>query len=157
VAYTVNLLAVPEQAIAGIRELGPAGEMASRVRRLRRALEEAGVEAAGPVMARFFGERLEEGDIDYEVSAPVRPRPDGSVPDHIGEARSDLVPAHHAFATEHHGPYGGLQAGFAAIAQELDVLGYAVAGPATEVYLRGPQDTDDPADYLTLLRLPIAR
>jgi effector-binding domain-containing protein len=129
--YSVNLVAVPEQAIAGIRERGPAGAIASRVLRLRRALEEAGVQAAGPVMARFFDGRSREGDVDYEVSVPVRPRPDGSVPDRIGEARGDLIPAHHAFATQHLGPRGRTRAGFTAIAEELDALGYAIAGPAT--------------------------
>ena len=155
--YMVHLVAVPQQAIAGIRGRGPTAEMASRALRLRRALEKAGVETAGPLMGRFFEERTQEGDVDYEVSVLVRPRPDGSVPDRIGEAHGDLIPAHHVLATEHRGPYDGLQAGFAAIAEELDALGYAVAGPATEVYLRGPEDTNDPSGYVTLLRLPIAR
>jgi effector-binding domain-containing protein len=161
--YTVTLVAVPEQAIAGLRERGPARELAARLQRLRRALEEAGVEAAGPVMVRRFDRRPESGasdgidESDFEVAVPILPRPDGSVPDHIGEARGDLIPAHHAFTTEYRGPHDGLHLGFEAISRELDALGYAVAGPATEVYLRGPQDTNDPAAYVTLLRLPIAR
>jgi effector-binding domain-containing protein len=155
--YAVILVAVPEQAIAGIRERGSAGSLAARERRLRQALERAGVEAAGPLMVRYFDERREDAEMDFEVALPILPGPDGSVPDAIGEARGDLIPAHHAFATEHHGALQGVSAGFAAIVRELDALGYAIAGPATEVRLRGPRDADDPAGYLTVLRLPIAR
>ena len=156
-AYAVDLAAVPEQAIAGIRERGPVDSLISRVQRLRRALEKAGLQPAGPVMARYFEEWREDGDVDYEVAVPVLPGPDGSVPDRIGEARGDFIPAHHAFATAHHGPYNGLQAAFAALAQELETLGYVAAGPATAVYLRGREHAKDPSNYVTVLRLPYAR
>jgi hypothetical protein len=75
-AYAVDLVAVPEQAIAGIRERGPVDSLISRVQRLRRALEKAGLQPAGPVMARYFEEWREDGDVDYEVAVPVFPGPD---------------------------------------------------------------------------------
>ena len=153
-AYTVNLIAVPEQAIAYIRERGPISALAARVHRLRLALAEAGAEAAGPVMARYFEQKVEDGDIDYEVAVPILPRPDGSVPDRIGEARGDVIPAHHAFTTEHRGPHDQMHTGYTALTEELNAIGYAIAGPTTEVYLVGPDTTDDPARYVTELRIP---
>jgi effector-binding domain-containing protein len=109
------------------------------------------------VIARYFELWHEDGDVDYEVAVPVLPDHDGSVPDRIGEAHGDLIPAHHAFATAHHGPYDGLQAAFATLARELETLGYVAAGPATAVYIRGREDTADPSDYVTVLRQPYAR
>ena len=156
-AYTVDLVAVPEQAIAGIRERGPVAALGSRVRRLRQALEEAGLQPAGPLMARYFEDWREDGDVDYEVAVPVLQGLDGWVPDRIGKARGDFIPAHHAFATEHRGPLGGLEAAFTAVARELETLGYTAAGPATAVYVRSPEDTDDPSGYVTVVRLPYAR
>ena len=156
-AYAVDLVAVPEQAIAGVRERCPVGALDQLVRRLRWAVSEAGLQPAGPVMARYFEEWREDGDVDCEVAVPVLPGPDGSVPDRIGEAHGDLIPAHHAFATVHHGPYAGLQAAFAALARELETLGYVAAGPATAVYIRSREDTTDPSGYVTVLRQPYAR
>ena len=156
-AYAVNLVALPEQAIASIRERGPLSAMAARVHRLRAALAGAGVQATGPLMARYFGQRSADGDMDFEVAVPILPGPDGSVPDRIGAAHGDLIPAHHAFVTEHRGPHDGLNMGYTSLMEELNAVGYAVAGPATEVYWTGPDASDDPAQYVTELRIPIAR
>ena len=156
-AYAVNLVALPEQAIASIRERGPLSAMAARVHRLRAALAGAGVQATGPLMARYFGQRSADGDMDFEVAVPILPGPDGSVPDRIGAAHGDLIPAHHAMVVRHRGPYGTLGEAHAALAAELDAVGYRLAGPITEVFLEGPAEGRRSADYLTEVRYPFAR
>ena len=50
-----------------------------------------------------------------------------------------------------------MEAAFTAVARELETLGYTAAGPATAVYVRSPEDTDDPSGYVTVVRLPYAR
>lgn len=152
--YTVNLVTFPEQAIAYIRERGPLTDLPSRIGRLMRALGD--LQPQGPVMARYFEDRVDADDLDYEVAVPIERREDGSVPDRIGEARGGVIPAHRAVVTYHGGPYHEIHTGYTALTEELNALGYAMAGPATEVYVRGPESTPDPTQYVTELRLPVA-
>lgn len=156
-AYSIRLTAIPEQAIAYIRERGPLSDLPAHMERLMNVVRAAGMERVGPVMARYFSDRSKIDDLDYEVAVPILPRADGSVPDAVGEARTAFVPAHHAFVTQHGGPHHEAHMGYTALTEELNAIGYAIAGPATEVYEKGPLDCDDPSCYVTELRLPIAR
>ena len=63
----------------------------------------------------------------------------------------------YALVTIHRGPYEEIGAGYVALTEELNSLGYAVTGPASEVYLVGTDDGAAPADFVTEVRLPIAR
>lgn len=154
-AYSVNLVFFPEQPVAYIRERGPLADLPKRIERLFAALDEAGVKPQGPVMARYFENDMEATDLDYEVAVPIETSPDGSVPQALGEARGDVLPAYQAVVTHHGGPYHELHMGYTALTEELNALGYAVAGPAIEIYVRGPESTSDPDSYVTELRLPV--
>ncbi len=156
-AYAIELTAMPEQAIVYLGGRAPISALRGRIVTLTAAVREAGLLPAGPAMARYFEEEFDPQDCDYEVDIPICQDQDGSFPDRVGEHRTDLIPAHHALVTEHVGPYAGLHLAFAALTEELNALGYAVAGPMTEVYVRGPGETADPAEYVTELHLPIAR
>jgi effector-binding domain-containing protein len=57
----------------------------------------------------------------------------------------------------HRGPYGTLGKAHAALARELESVGYRLAGPITEVFLEGPAADRRSADYLTEVRYPFAR
>ena len=76
---------------------------ARRMAAVRRAAAEAGLEAAGPVMARFYDDVSRTARSTTRSVCPCSPSPDGSVPDAVGEARGELVPAHHALTTVHEG------------------------------------------------------
>lgn len=104
-----------------------------------------------------IAEQYDETDTDYEIAVPVAPHEDGSLPDTIGEVRIDVIPAHHAFVTTHVGPYTGLRNAYAALTAEMDALGYTLAGPPAEVFLRGREATSASATSQTKVRLPIAR
>ena len=153
----VELVAMPEQAIAYLAVHGSVRKMKEPFARLFAALAEAGLAAAGPPMARFDPDLTDFENADYEVCVPVEPDAEGRVPDAIGEARCDILPAHYALVTTHRGPHASLGASFEALAAEVSAVGYAVAGPATEVYLAGPESGITPAEYVTEVRLPIAR
>lgn len=155
--YEVELMLIPEQPIAGIRERGPLGEIGTRIRRLRAALEGTGFATKGALMARFFEDDSASPSLDYEVCLPIDARADGSVPDRIGEARTDIIPTHLALVTTHVGRHSEMQPAYAALLAESATLGYAIAGPATEVYLTGAESVADPAEYVTEVRLPVAR
>jgi effector-binding domain-containing protein len=109
------------------------------------------------MMARFYEEDTAGSDVDYEVCLPVQASADGSIPDTVGEARGELVPAHHALATTHVGRRDQMDDAVAALREALEAVGYRACGPLTEVYVTTRGTTPDPARHVTELRLPYAR
>jgi effector-binding domain-containing protein len=157
VSTAVELIAIPEQTIAYLSVHGSVRQMREPFARLFAAVAEAGLSPAGPLMARFDLNLADPDDADYEVALPIALGPHGTMPDNAGDVRSDTMPAHYALVTTHKGPYEEIGAGYAALTAELNSLGYAVAGPASEVYLVGSDGGAEPADYVTEVRLPVAR
>ena len=154
---TVEVIAIPEQPIAYLSVHGSVRQMQQPFARLFAAVGEAGLLTAGPPMARFDLNLADPDDADYEVAVPITLGPNGTMPDNSGDVRADTMPAHYALVTVHKGPYEEIGAGYVALTEELNSLGYAVTGPASEVYLVGSDDGAAPADFVTEVRLPIAR
>jgi effector-binding domain-containing protein len=156
--YEIELTRIPEQVVACLGGRSPVRELGARATRLAATLERAGLASEGPLMARFFdvGE-YDPADADYEVCRAVVPDAEGRVPDRVRDLHTSLIPAHHAMVVHHRGPYGTLGEAHAALAAELDAVGYRLAGPVTEVFLEGPAEGRKSADYLTEVRYPFAR
>jgi len=157
VSNAVELIAIPEQVIAYLPVHGSVRQMREPFERLFAAVAEAGLSPTGPPMARFDLDLADPDDADYEVAVPIALGPHGTMPDNIGDVRSDTMPAHYALVTTHKGPYEEIGAGYAALTEELNSLGYAITGPASEVYLVGSDGGAAPADFITEVRLPVAR
>jgi effector-binding domain-containing protein len=155
--YDVDIARVPEQTIVTLRARGPLAEIGARMARLRALADEAGLTPDGPMMGRFYDEDPGSATLDYEVCLPVRPRADGSIPDHIGEARGELVPAHHALVTTHVGPRNAMDDAIAALHEALEAVGYRASGPLTEVYVSTRAAAAGSDRQVTELRLPYAR
>jgi effector-binding domain-containing protein len=155
--YEVEVVRVPEQTLAVLGGRGTMGEIGARMRRLRAIVAETGLAADGPLIGRFCEETRDGETLDYDVCFAVAPAADGSVPDRIGDARGELVPAHHTLATRHVGPRDQMDDAVAALHEALDALGYRAAGPLWEVYVAGSGEGLEPADFVTDLRLPYAR
>jgi effector-binding domain-containing protein len=152
--YDVDIVAVPEQAVLVLRAPGPLASIGQRLRRLRRLAEQAGLTAAGPMMARFYDADSTCADLDYDVCLPVQPRSDGSLPDTIGEARGELIPLHHALRTVHHGPHDRMDDAWRALEEAREALGYTASGPITEIYIT---TSPEAAANITEIRVPYAR
>ena len=155
--YDVNVVAVPEQAVVSLRERGTLADIGPRMRRLRELAAEAGLEAAGPMSARFYDDAAPDGERDYDVVLAVTPRADASVPDAVGEARGEWLPLHHVLEAVHHGPHDAMNDAWAAVREACAALGYTPSGPMTEVYEVGHGDGVPSAEYVTRVRLPYAR
>jgi effector-binding domain-containing protein len=155
--YDVDVVAVPEQTLAVLGGRAAMTEVGERMRRLRTIVREVGVTATGPMIGRFYEETADGETLDYDVCVAVEPASDGSVPDRIGEARGELVPAHHTLATTHIGPRDQMDDAVAALHEALEAVGYRPAGPLWEVYLAGTAEGLTPAQFVTELRLPYAR
>jgi len=157
VIYDVDIVAVPAQAAVCLRRRGPLSEIGARMRRLRALVAEAGLTPAGPMTARFYDADAARLDLDYDVSLPVLPAEDGSVPDAVGEARGEWIPLHHALRAVHQGPCDALRDAWRAVDEARAALGYTASGPFTEVYVKGRESGAAPAELLTEVRLPYAR
>ena len=154
--YDVDIVPVPGQAVVSLRARGPISAIGERMRRLRDVAGRAGLAPAGSMMARFY-DTTSGLDQDYDVCLPVNPRPDGSIPDSMEEARGELIPLHHVLQAEHRGPHGSMQDAWRAVREACAALGYTPSGPVTEVYVTGKAAGAAPEDYVTLVRLPYAR
>ena len=151
----VEHIAIPEQTIAYLAVHGSVRKTQEPFARLFAGLAEAGLSPAGPPMARFDLGLSDPDDADYEVAVPIALGPHGTLPDNAEHVRSGTLPAHYALVITHQGPYEEIGAGYTALAEELDGLGHAVAGPASEVYLVGSDSGASPADYVTEVRVPV--
>jgi effector-binding domain-containing protein len=157
VRYDVDIVSVPARPVISLRRRGPLVEIGASMRRLRDLVSGAGLETAGPMMARFYADVAPGGDTDYDVALPVLPAADGSVPDAVGEARGEWLPLHHVLEAVHRGPHDQMDDAWAAVREACGALGYAPAGPVTEVYEVTRADGVPPEQYVTRVQLPYAR
>lgn len=155
--YDVDIVSVPARPVVSLRHTGPLSGIGDAMRRLRGLLAEAGLEADGPMCARFYGDGSGGADADCDVALPVLPRADGSVPDAVGEARGEWVPLHHALEAVHRGPHENMDDAWAAVREACAALGYTPSGPVTEIYEVTRADGVPPERYVTRVRLPYAR
>ena len=155
--YDVDIVSVPARPVVSLRRHGRLADIGASMRRLRELLGEAGLEAAGPMMARFYADAAPGQGADYDVAVAVLPRPDGSVPDAVGEARGEWLPLHHVLEAVHRGPHDRMDDAWRAVREACDALGYAPAGPVTEVYEVTRTDGVPPEQYVTRVQLPYAR
>ena len=153
----MDIVSVPAQPILSLRPPAPLSEIAAAMRRLRELAGEAGLETAGPMMARFYAETASGQDAGYDVAIAVLPRADGSVPDAVGEARGEWLPLHHVLEAVHRGPHDQMDDAWAAVREACAALGYTPSGPVTEVYEVTRSDGVPPDEYVTRVRLPYAR
>lgn len=153
----VEVIAIPAQAIAYLPAHGSVRRLDEPFATLMAGLQEAGIEPAGPPMARFDLDLRHPDDADFEVAVPIALAEDGSLPAGAGDIGTAVLPAHYALVTIHEGPYHEIGAGYTALTEELNSIGHAVTGPASEVYLTGSADGVPPSAYVTEVRVPIAR
>ena len=155
--YDVDIASVPARPVISLRRRGPLADIGASMRRLRELLTEAGLEAAGPMMARFYADAAPGQDADYDVAIAVLPTADGSVPDTVGEARGEWLPLHHVLEAVHRGPHDQMDDAWAALREACAAIGYTPAGPVTEVYEVTRADGVPPEQYVTRVQLPYAR
>jgi len=155
--YDVDIASVPARPVISLRRRGPLADIGASMRRLRELLTEAGLEATGPMMARFYADAAPGQDADYDVAIAVLPTADGSVPDTVGEARGEWLPLHHVLEAVHRGPHDQMDDAWAALREACAAIGYTPAGPVTEVYEVTRADGVPPEQYVTRVQLPYAR
>jgi effector-binding domain-containing protein len=155
--YDVDIVSVPARPVVSLRRTGPLSGIGDAMRRLRELVAQAGLQADGPMCARFYSDGADGTDPDYAVALPVVPRADGSVPDAVGEARGEWLPPHDALEAVHRGPHDRMDDAWAAVRGACAALGCTPSGPVTEIYEVTRADGVPPDDYVTRVRLPCVR
>jgi effector-binding domain-containing protein len=152
-AYEVLLKKVDKMQIAGLRDtianyqsIGPLYEG------LFAALGQHGVTPAGPAMAIYYDEAYQESDVDVETAVPII---GGSLP--AGRAVIRELPGAEMASLVRQGPYDDFTPAYQALMGWIETNGYRINGPNRELYLRGPGEGVDPADFVTEIQFPVAK
>lgn len=144
-AYKVDVKEVPEMRVLASRQKAAITEIGSIIEKLWSAVMAAGLTVEGPVMARYFDEDFNPEETDYEVCIPV------SGPG----TELAVIPRAKVVYTTHVGSFEEVGKAYQALMDECASKGYRIVGPPVEVYLRGPESTRDPGEWLTEIRFPI--
>jgi DNA-binding transcriptional MerR regulator len=111
-----------------------------------------GVGPSGPPCAIYHDHEFKERDADVEVAVPLAV----DVPA-TGRITMREMPVVELATCVIQGPYEEIGAAYEALMAWVEANAYRLAGPPREVYLRGPNETNDPGDYLTEVQFPISK
>jgi len=152
--YEVQVKEVPTQHVVAVRKHTSLARIGQDIQdgfgQIWGAIGPRGIAPAGPpflVMDEVIDEET-EGDVEICVPVPERFESAGGVT--VREVEGVT-----AATTVHRGPYDQIGPAYHTLTGWIQEHGHEVAGPPREVYLTDPQETPDPADYLTEVVFPI--
>jgi len=152
--YEVQVKEVPSQHVAAVKKhtsLATIGQdIGNGIREIWEAVAPRGSAVAGPPFLIMFDAIDEETEGDIEICVPVPSPFEGD-----GGVYGREVEAVTAATTVHRGPYDQVGPAYHTVTGWIQEHGHEIAGPPREVYLTDPQETTDPADYLTEIVFPI--
>ena len=133
-------LTVPREEICNV--MGPG------IQEAYATLAAQGITPAGPWLTHHV--RVPTETFDFEICVPVTTpvTPAGRV--QAGELRAARVAR-----TVYHGPYEGLGAAWGEFINWIEAEGLTPAGDLWESYAVGPESSDNPADWRTILNRPL--
>lgn len=152
--YRVKTKKLSARHTAAVRVQSPPAQIADAFRSVLPevvdSLTRQGVSAAGPPFARFFdySDELADFEAGFPVAAPVAPE---------GRVAAGELPGGRVARTVHRGPYDDLQRAHDALGDWVLAHDHDPAGPVWEVYVTGPQQTDDPARWETEVVWPLRK
>lgn len=114
-------------------------------------LGQIGLRPAGAPFAIYHDPDFKEDDIDLEVCVPIEKRVAGK-----GDLKGSEVPGGPAACTVHAGSYDELGPAYQALTAWIQERGHECGGPPREIYLVGPDKTDNPGEYRTEIVWPLA-
>lgn len=135
--------------VAYLRRRLPLNDMTGMVQEFCQKLDTGNARVAGSLMAIYHDEEFKPEDADIEVAIPVQK----AVP---GLETREMAGGTHA-CTIWVGPYSGLGAGYAAIGRWISENGYEIINPPYDIYLVGPESTDNEEKYVTEISFPVRK
>jgi effector-binding domain-containing protein len=151
----VTVKEVAEQAVLSVRFKTTLADIGDSVGQAYGAIFSlmgtTGTRPAGPPFMLYHDEELKEEDMDLEACVPVEGNAVG------GEGVVARMLSGGRFAsTMHTGPYNEIGEAYQALVLWIRENDLESAGPFRDIYLVGPQQVADPADYRTEVVCPIA-
>lgn len=152
--YRVKTKKLPPQRTAAVRVTAPPARIGEAFRgalpEVIDSLSRQRASTAGPPFARFFdyGDEQADFEVGIPVSAPVAAE---------GRVEPGELPGGRVARVVHRGPYEDLQRAHDAIGDWVLAHDHDPAGPVWEVYLTGPQQTEDPERWETEVVWPLRK
>ena len=125
-------------------------EMGPGVQELFGAVAAQGITPSGPWFTHHF--KIDDSGWDFEICLPVETTVKAA-----GRVKPGELPAATVARTEYHGNYDGLPAAWAALDAWVAANGHKAEAGMVEVYLSGPESSDDPSDWRTQLNRLLVR
>jgi len=145
---------IDAQLAATLRGIVPTyGDIGQLFNEIYPFLMENKAQIAGPAIAIYHDMEYKEKDVDIEVATPIASQVPGT--DRIKVA--ELPAIEQAACLIHHGAYDTIGESYKALMAWAEANGYQVAGPDREIYLKSYNETQNPAEFITELQLPIAK
>jgi DNA-binding transcriptional MerR regulator len=156
--YEIIIKKIEAQQAVCIRQIVPhISDIHRLFDRVQMAIRDQNIRPNGPWMALYHHAGYRDHDLDIEIAVPVESSPGGSITLDNGQMLTvRTVPAiERALTALWRGSYQELGEVYTALSTYLHDHDYHYLGPAREVYLRGPGDTANSADYLTEIQYPV--
>ena len=153
--YKVVIKKVEPQIIASMRGILPTyGDVGQFYGEIFKHLAKKFIfKPAGPTILICYDTEYQEKDVDVEVCVPIKK----SIPGSDKVKVYELPGLEEAACIIYQGGYEGISAAYNALMAWIEGNGYQVAGPDREIYLTSPQDTKDPAKYITEIQFPVKK
>lgn len=84
-----------------------------------------------------------------DVCEPTAEEPDNPA------VKTKVVPKTRALVTRHIGPYDTIYMAYQAINQYAQANSYKIAGPSREIFEKGPNMEEHPANFVTMVVVPL--
>lgn len=107
---------------------------------------------AGPTLAIYHDQEFKESNPDVEVAIPI----EGGLPEGV-PAKARELPGGEMACLIHKGPYETIGESYNALMAWLEPNGMRITGPVRESYIHGPGDSQNPAEYVTEIQIPVAK
>lgn len=134
-------LTIPREEIRNV--MGPG------IMELMGALAAQGIAPAGPWFTHHL--RMEPGIFDFEICVPVNAPVTA-----VGRVQPGELRAARVAQTTYHGPYEGLGDAWGEFMTWIEAQNLSPAPDLWEIYAVGPESSQNPADWQTVLNRPLA-
>lgn len=156
--YRVNVCeSTPQTMLRLSWELHPdqiGSDIAAGMRELTATTDRVGLTACGAPTITYRQDTEPDGNIEVDFGVPVDL---GTSLGPWSGAEVVAEPGCLVARTCHRGGYDHLDTAYRALEEWIRECGFRSAGPPTEVYLVGPEETSDPRRLLTEIRIPVVR
>lgn len=110
----------------------------------------AGLKAAGPVITLYFDEEFHQESANIEVCIPVEDSEKARNFEQVKLFKPGLCAS-----CTYRGPYSRLGEAYAVVLKWIDESNYKIASAPFDCYISGPQETNNPENYITKVYFPI--